>query len=215
MVSPDIPPLDRSTAPGYDRIRRERSLRVDKTTRADGEHHPASGTADIEDRGFLSSLQLKLSSAKENVLLSSKAREWANNGKADDYVKSALGLEGLSGTALTSHKNFKYFQKFQSKLESRKVNGWLYDDVPSYDVWIKLGLDKIPEDKIKSTTEYKTYKRYVNTYADHYEYFPQKHALKFTGTNAEKTAKTKQRQHDPEYKYFEYFLKLTGKKDLP
>ncbi|KAG7395417.1 hypothetical protein PHYBOEH_003776 [Phytophthora boehmeriae] len=145
-------------------------------------------------------------------------------------------MGGLSGAALKNHKNYKNFQKFKYQKEGSILDNYVYKDVPTFDVWTKLGLDKLPKNKIQTAPEYRTYERYVNKYADDYLWFPGDHKLKFTGTPEEKTAKAeiwakkrrpkymvkemlglkdmkkKERQNDPDYEYYALFLKLSGEK---
>ncbi|POM68126.1 Secreted RxLR effector peptide protein [Phytophthora palmivora] len=42
-------------------------------------------------------------------------------GKSDEYVKKKLGLQGLSGEELTSHKNYPRFVKHLDTVEKHKL----------------------------------------------------------------------------------------------
>ncbi|KAG7386064.1 hypothetical protein PHYBOEH_008793 [Phytophthora boehmeriae] len=112
--------------------------------------------AKTEDRGIFSSIQTTLSKAKEKASMALKRTSWVNKGLSDDEALKKLGMEGLSGVKLTSHPNYKYFQKFQYKKEGRQLDNYVFDDVPTYDVWKKLGLESVHRDKLATTTEYKT-----------------------------------------------------------
>ncbi|KAG7384642.1 hypothetical protein PHYBOEH_009358 [Phytophthora boehmeriae] len=231
LTSPDSTVLDLRPHAG-------RFLRIANAAEAgnDAEDDPELDSTDTEERGILSSIQSKISSMKEKFSMSRKWRKWANTGQSDDAVKKELGLEGLSGTALTTHKNYKYYQKFAYKAEGLKLNGWVYDDISTYDVWKMLGLEKMIEKGVnfKNTPEYRTYQRYVRKYDDSNAIAPERHTLKFTGSDQEKMAKTdvwiaenrpkwfvkkmlglkgmqkKQRVNDPDYKYYERYLQATG-----
>ncbi|KAG7385576.1 hypothetical protein PHYBOEH_008990 [Phytophthora boehmeriae] len=225
-----------STVATDDGVNATRRLRSANNIETEDDVGSALESTDAEDRGIFSSIGSKLTKAKEKLKMSAKWRSWAIKGEKDDYVKKALGLEGLSGTALTSHKNYKYFQKFTYKKEGRQLDRWIYDDVPTYNVWKKLGLDNVPREQISKTPQYKTYVRYVNKYADDYLWYPEKHSIKFIGSPLEKTAKAeiwakgrrsksfvkkmlglkdmqkKQRQNDPDYEYYKHYLSIVGKR---
>ncbi|POM74916.1 Avirulence protein (Avh) [Phytophthora palmivora] len=46
---------------------------------------------------------------------------WREMGKSDEYVKKKLGLQGLSGEELTSHKNYPRFVKHLDTVEKHKL----------------------------------------------------------------------------------------------
>ncbi|KAG7400353.1 hypothetical protein PHYBOEH_006110 [Phytophthora boehmeriae] len=75
-------------------------------------------------------------------------------------------MEGLTGDLLKAHKNYKYFEKFVAKDESYRLNDWLKQELPTYNVWVILGLDDIPALTVKQTEEFQTYSKYVKLFDD-------------------------------------------------
>ncbi|EGZ13781.1 hypothetical protein PHYSODRAFT_513852, partial [Phytophthora sojae] len=88
----------------------------------------------------------------------------------EDYVKKALKMEGLSGTALTSHKNYNLLVKYVDTAEMYRLNKWARGGFPTYDIWVELGLGRVTSlaqiEQVKNTNAYRIYKRYVNAFDD-------------------------------------------------
>ncbi|OWZ05604.1 RxLR effector protein [Phytophthora megakarya] len=68
---------------------------------------------------------------------------WADADKSDDFVKQKLKLNGLSGDALKSNKNYKYFKQFVDIKEGNQRDVWLKQEVSTSDVWTKLGFGNV------------------------------------------------------------------------
>ncbi|KAG7384225.1 hypothetical protein PHYBOEH_009586 [Phytophthora boehmeriae] len=106
-----------------------------------------------------------------NLGTHAKMRVWLEREKPDEYAFKKLGLEGLTGTQLTSHPNYKKFLWYSDKAEGYKLNRWLLEDppLPTYDGWVLLGLENmvdrnIPMEMIKRTKAFRTYERYVKEF---------------------------------------------------
>ncbi|OWZ14408.1 hypothetical protein PHMEG_00012123 [Phytophthora megakarya] len=128
-------------------------------TEAEGETIDEVDTSK-EDRGIFSSI-------KYNVANAAKLEFWVSGGKSDNYVIKRLGMDGLTGTALTSHPNYQILQKFRYKHEGRKLDGWLWGDQLTLDgAWVRLGLDKVSSSSVMNTDAYRTYVRFVRKYDD-------------------------------------------------
>ncbi|OWZ02183.1 Avirulence (Avh) protein [Phytophthora megakarya] len=167
-----------------------------------------------------------------------KLKRWAKNDKSLDEVQKLLSMEGLSGTALTSHKNYKYLKQYLYNRQGEELKHMVFQDLSTFEVWKKLGLDtlsKNPTVILKDTEKYNLYKRYVNYFDKDYSLTPSDHKLKFDGSIAEKTAKVeiwaekrvsvehvkemlglrklglKQLERDPDYPFYVMYLKKTGK----
>ncbi|KAG7383525.1 hypothetical protein PHYBOEH_009872 [Phytophthora boehmeriae] len=125
----------------------------------------STNSLDTEERAadvasILSSVGMKL-----------KRLWWLQFGTSENAVKKALGLQGLTGKQLTSHKNFQHFEWVRFRREEDKLYQWLREipPLPTYGVWEKLGLDKMvlrnmPLKEIKKTAEYATYARYLKKF---------------------------------------------------
>ncbi|KAE8903784.1 hypothetical protein PF010_g27289 [Phytophthora fragariae] len=95
---------------------------------------------------------------------------WLALDKSDDSVKKALGMEGLTGPALKAHSNYKLLAKYADKAEKYHLRKMVQGGFPTYEIWAELGFSRITDtrqiEKIKHTSAYTTYKRYVNMFDD-------------------------------------------------
>ncbi|OWY96996.1 RxLR effector protein, partial [Phytophthora megakarya] len=114
---------------------------------------------DSDERGILSNL-------KTNLGDWSKTTYWAVLGKSDDYVKKKLGLQTLTGTALTNHPNYRLLTKFRYKIEGRMLGTWFEERLTLNGAWARLKLNQVDQTRVMQTDAYKTYMRYVQMYDD-------------------------------------------------
>lgn len=98
--------------------------------------------------------------------MQSEMESWALKRFTVDDVRVLLGLDTLEGKALIVHPNYKWLKKFATKADKYRFQAW-QKQVPTYDMWMKLGLDKVSASKLKQTTAYDTYARYVDDVDKH------------------------------------------------
>ncbi|OWZ01218.1 RxLR effector protein, partial [Phytophthora megakarya] len=131
----------------------KRSLRVDNS---------GDGRGDTEER--VGNIFSKVS----NFFKNNNAIRWADAAKSDDFVKKKFKLTGLSGVALTGHKNYKHFEKFVEIKTSNQLDAWLKADKSTVAVWRELGLGSIStwDDLMNAahTDAFKIYQRYVDSF---------------------------------------------------
>ncbi|OWZ10610.1 RxLR effector protein, partial [Phytophthora megakarya] len=120
----------------------KRLLRIAASVSGD-EEKTTLNSIEGEDRGILSSLRSKVVSAKEKVSMSMKLKRWAKNDESLDEVQKLLSMEGLSGTALTSHKNYKYLKQYLYNRQGEELKHMVFQDLSTFEVWKKLGLDTL------------------------------------------------------------------------
>ncbi|OWY90163.1 RxLR effector protein, partial [Phytophthora megakarya] len=146
-----------------------------------------------------------------------------------------LGLQTLTGTALTNHPNYRLLAKFRYKVEGRMLDKWYDHGVTLHGAWTRLGLDRISQSTVMQSDAYKTYVRYVRRY-DGQIYWHKNSIfeppIEYGGSHAELMAKVKvwaaadrpkwyvkemlqlekaTMKTDPDYKYYLKFLELRGK----
>ncbi|OWZ05068.1 RxLR effector protein [Phytophthora megakarya] len=99
--------------------------------------------------------------------MESKVVRWADADKSDDFVKQKLKLNGLSGDALKSNKNYKYFKQFVDIKEGNQRDVWLKQEVSTSDVWTKLGFGNVKTQeeltKASGTDAFQVYLRYADS----------------------------------------------------
>ncbi|OWZ08144.1 RxLR effector protein [Phytophthora megakarya] len=132
---------------------RTRSLRIIKSS----ERIDASST---EERAVLSTLRNKFNDLGNEF----KVIRWATSGKSDNYVLNKLGLKGLSGTALKTHKNYKIYESFLDNVIKHQLTKWVTEGRSTSTVWGILGLDKVPVKNLVTTKEFVVYFRYVKLF---------------------------------------------------
>ncbi|KAL4128755.1 hypothetical protein PRIC2_007737 [Phytophthora ramorum] len=116
-----------------------------------------TGSPDVEERGV------------DALVKWAKVKYWAQVGKSDEYVKQSLGLERLTGNALTASPAFKYYQEYLRKTGGPKLIKWLHHEEngrPTHEVWKRLGLEDMPAAEREGSQEFKTYVRYATMYDD-------------------------------------------------
>jgi hypothetical protein len=138
----------------------KRSLRL-----IEGDDHDDVGISEdsltAEARaGVLSSLSSKIS---KKIPTGIKISWWRTLGKSNDYVKKRLGLAGLSGTALTKHKNYRRFVKYVDEMEGDKMYKMAKRGTLPTDIWVQQGLDKISQvtPQVKSSEAFRIYSRFT------------------------------------------------------
>ncbi|OWZ01355.1 RxLR effector protein [Phytophthora megakarya] len=101
----------------------------------------------------------------------SLVERWVKADKSDEFVLTKLKLNGLTGNALKTSKNYVYFEHFLKMRDTNRVNTWLAKNVPTYDVWKTLGFDHVRTfmdmKKIAHTDAYQLYLRYAHAFDDH------------------------------------------------
>ncbi|OWY93916.1 hypothetical protein PHMEG_00036509, partial [Phytophthora megakarya] len=106
-----------------------------------------------------------------NLLKDHNSIRWADAFKSDDFVKEKFKLTGLSGVALTGHKNYKYFEKFVEIKKLNQLDAWMKADRSTFAVWRELGLGSINtwDDLMNAahTDAFKLYQRYASS-SDNY-----------------------------------------------
>ncbi|KAG7380806.1 hypothetical protein PHYPSEUDO_006766 [Phytophthora pseudosyringae] len=109
---------------------------------------------DAEERGLPvpSFIKSGVTKWKTNARVSS----WIKKQRSDKYVLTKLGLNGLTGEALTKNANFETFQKF-------KVGGWLKQRATTTEAWDNLGLDRFTGDEIMKADSFSVFVHYVTT----------------------------------------------------
>ncbi|KAF4149832.1 hypothetical protein GN958_ATG00963 [Phytophthora infestans] len=117
---------------------------------------------------------------RDKLSLYFKTETWLELGKSSEYVKRKLGLEGLQGTKLTSHKNYKRWVKYSHRLEKNQLLAKAQRKYSTFKVWNEAGLEKITGKKvwngmpaqeaidvlksIQSSDSFKYYQRYITMY---------------------------------------------------
>ncbi|OWY96513.1 RxLR effector protein [Phytophthora megakarya] len=100
----------------------------------------------------------------------SLVERWVKADKSDEFVLKKLKLTGLAGNALKRNKNYVFFENFVKMRDTNRVNTWLANDVPTYDVWKTLGFDHVRTmkdlGKIGDSDAYKLYMRYAYAFDD-------------------------------------------------
>ncbi|OWY93971.1 hypothetical protein PHMEG_00036441, partial [Phytophthora megakarya] len=145
-------------------IIRRRSLRVGKTV--DDED---VNDSTLQDRasGMLSKVSSVFDMFRSK---NSLVERWVQADKSDEFVLKKLKLTGLAGNALKRNKNYVFFENFVKMRDTKRVNTWLANDVPTYDVWKTLGLHHVRTMKdlgrIGDTDTYKLYMRYAYAFDD-------------------------------------------------
>lgn len=86
-----------------------------------------------------------------------RIKTWITAKKSDNYVKRVLGMEGLTGAALTSHPKSKTYQKF-------KLGDWLKKDTSTAQVWDDLGMAALREADVPNADGFGTYFLYMLAY---------------------------------------------------
>ncbi|EEY53911.1 secreted RxLR effector peptide protein, putative [Phytophthora infestans T30-4] len=97
-----------------------------------------------------------------------KVQWWISAKKSDEYVKQALKLDELDDAALKEHKNLKYFTYFQYEKRHNLLSKAFRRNLPTFEVWKKLNLDKITSrDQLKDiyqAADFRAYSRYVKMF---------------------------------------------------
>ncbi|OWZ05067.1 Avirulence (Avh) protein [Phytophthora megakarya] len=127
QLTPNPHHLTHSIVSGTDIIE-QRSLRVNERD---------EGRSDSEERAGT------LISKVSNYFKDNNVIRWADKHKSDDFVKGKLKLNGLSGDALTGHKNYKFFEKFVFLKEYNRLRAWEKAGASTFAVWTELGLGTI------------------------------------------------------------------------
>ncbi|ETP23265.1 hypothetical protein F441_03595 [Phytophthora nicotianae CJ01A1] len=109
------------------------------------------------ERGFWSTLG-------KNI----KVLYWLETRQADDAVMKKLHLDGLSGPALTAHKNYKFYEKFAKMALDIRLSKRLQKDTSTYRVWTELGFGKLTKASdlagIIGSDNFQIYARYVTRF---------------------------------------------------
>ncbi|KAG6584771.1 RxLR effector protein [Phytophthora cinnamomi] len=93
-----------------------------------------------------------------------QVKVWSATGQSEDYVKAALGLKGLKESALKTHPNYKYLEKFRYKAEGRMLDVWFEDGYSTQSIWEYYKLENIPEAQLATNAGFKIYYRYAKMY---------------------------------------------------
>nr|AEK81075.1 Avh266a1 [Phytophthora sojae]AEK81076.1 Avh266a1 [Phytophthora sojae] len=121
----ESPLTDLSTTTGYSNAKQNRVLRVaqtpDQDDRAVDEDAKSEPNETEERAGGVSSIVSKIS---DKIPMKLKMAWWRDFKKPASYVKKKMGLEGLSGAELTSHKNYKLFLKYKATIEKDWLVGY-------------------------------------------------------------------------------------------
>ncbi|KAL3659308.1 hypothetical protein V7S43_015579 [Phytophthora oleae] len=104
-----------------------------------------------EERGGLPSY-IKASLTKWRI--DSKVKSWVRKQKTDEYVLAKLGLNKLTGEALTSAAKYSQFQDF-------KVGVWLKEGTSTTSVLNTLGLSNLAGGALEKAEGFSTYVKYV------------------------------------------------------
>jgi hypothetical protein len=139
----------------------KRSLRLVEDDDGDG----GDSTTTEARGGGLSALSSKVS---KKIPTDVKISLWHSLGKSDDYAEKHLGLAGLSGTALTTHKNYQRLVKYVDTTEKHKMYKLARGGFLPTSVWEQQGLGKITRltPQIKSSEGFRVYSRYANIFDD-------------------------------------------------
>ncbi|POM58956.1 Secreted RxLR effector peptide protein [Phytophthora palmivora] len=82
---------------------------------------------------------------------------WTRNKLTPDEVLAQLGLQGLSGTALISNRDFKHYDNFMKT----QILVWGKEDLPVDDAVVLLGLNTLTGNARKDAANYKYYEEFL------------------------------------------------------
>ncbi|EEY55666.1 secreted RxLR effector peptide protein, putative [Phytophthora infestans T30-4] len=170
--------LDYSIVTDRNDVGRERSLRLTETTEEKDSGVGEDGPKTADERS--NPISNLFSQMRDKLSLYFKTETWLELGKSSEYVKRKLGLEGLQGTKLTSHKNYKRWVKYSHRLEKNQLLAKAQRKYSTFKVWNEAGLEKITGKKvwngmpaqeaidvlksIQSSDSFKYYQCYITMY---------------------------------------------------
>ncbi|POM78230.1 Avr1b-1 Avirulence-like protein [Phytophthora palmivora] len=82
---------------------------------------------------------------------------WTRNKLTPDEVLAQLGLQGLSGTALISNRDFQHYDDFMKT----QILVWGKEDLPVDDAVVLLGLNTLTGNARKDAANYKYYEEFL------------------------------------------------------
>ncbi|KAG6947438.1 hypothetical protein JG688_00015560 [Phytophthora aleatoria] len=122
-----------------------------------------------------------LSEISDKIPLSWKIRGWLERGKPVEYVQEKMGMKGLEGVELTTHKNFPRLERYANKLEEYTIWDLVRRDITTTQWWNRVEVNqKVTRKegmtnkeilaelkKVQNTNEFQRYKRYAIAFDDH------------------------------------------------
>ncbi|OWY95946.1 RxLR effector protein [Phytophthora megakarya] len=75
-------------------------------------------------------------------------------------------MKKLGGGTLENHPNYAYFKKFQYEAEGHKLDEMVRGEIPTQEVWMKLGLETMTDVQRMRSDDYRFYVRYATKYDD-------------------------------------------------
>ncbi|KAG3111821.1 hypothetical protein PI124_g8942 [Phytophthora idaei] len=171
--------LEHLTVAGRKGVNKGRSLRLAKTFDEKASATIHDDPTDADERA--SPISKLLSKISDKIPLSWKTTMWLERGKPVEYVQEKLGMKGLKGVQLTTHKNFPRLKRYANKLEEYTIWKLVREGFTTTQWWNHVGVNKkvtwkegmtnmeiLAElMKIQNTQEFQRYKRYAVAFDDH------------------------------------------------